>query len=136
MSETSKRVAIIGGPRNIASLLIHACESAGIEMAQPYDHSELIGNPDMKTINPATLSLKHLSSSAYAGGTKPRIEDLSETMRKGMRKAQNDLNKKQGFGKRLTKKVKAELAAQAQREKCKQTIAVEYQDTLTLNSKF
>lgn len=112
-NEPPKRVAIIGGPRNIASLLIHACESSGIEMAQPYDHSELIGNPDMKTLNPATLSLKHLSSSAYASGTKPRIEDLSETMRKDMRKAQNATNKANGFGKRLTKKDKLEMAKKA-----------------------
>ena len=119
VTEKPKRVAIIGGPRNIASLLIHACEESGIEVTetsdrsrdQLYDEAKLIGNPNMKTISPAMLLNKHHhGASPYAHGKKSTIEDLSETLRKDMRKAQNATNKANGFGKRLTKKDKLEMA--------------------------
>ena len=119
VTEKPKRVAIIGGPRNIASLLIHACEESGIEVTETsdrprgqfYDESKLIGNPNMKTISPAMLLNKHHhDASPYAHGKKSSIEDLSETLRKDMRKAQNATNKANGFGKRLTKKDKLEMA--------------------------
>ena len=122
VTEKPKRVAIIGGPRNIASLLIHACEESGIEVTETsdrprgqfYDESKLIGNPNMKTISPAMLLNKHHhGASPYAHGRKPTIEDLSETLRKDMRKAQNATNKANGFGKRLTKKDKLEIAKKA-----------------------
>ncbi len=118
-TEKPKRVAIIGGPRNIANHIIRVCEESGIEVTETndrprgqfYDEAKLIGNPNMKTISPAMLLNKHHhGASPYAHGKKPTIEDLSETMRKDMRKAQNATNKANGFGKRLTKKDKMEMA--------------------------
>ena len=102
------QIAVIGGPRNIAAKIMMAAEAAGIQATTTptYDDSEIMGNPDMKTISPAMLSLKHLSTSPYASGSKPRIEDLSVTMRKDMRKAQSKRNTQQGYGKRITKKDK------------------------------
>lgn len=114
-----KRIAIIGGPRSIANHIIRVCEESGIEVTetsdrsrdQRYDEAKLIGNPNMKTISPAMLLNKHHhGASPYAHGKKPTIEDLSETLRKDMRKAQNVTNKANGFGKRLTKKDKLEMA--------------------------
>lgn len=99
-----KGLVVLGGPRNIAMQIMDAATAAGIEAAKPYDDSTIIGNPDMRTLNAAALSLKHLQASPYASGKKSKLEDLSVTMRKEMRKAQDTKNKANGFGKRLTKK--------------------------------
>lgn len=137
-NEPPKHIAVIGDPRAQAEYIIAACRDAGIKVTQgaTYDESNLIGDIDMRILSTAALGMKHLSANPYSNGRKPHIESEIDSNRKLDRTKQKDLNKKQGYGKRLTKKVKAELTAQAQREKNKQTIVVEYQDTLTLNSKF
>lgn len=136
-NEPPKRIAVIGGPRAVATKILAQAKELGIEAtATPYDESELLGQEDMKMLSTAALGMKHLSANPYSNGRKPHIESEIDSNRKLDRTKQKNLNKKQGYGKRLTKKVKAELAAQAQREKNKQTIVVEYQDTLTLNRKF
>lgn len=105
-----ERVVVLGGPRNVAMQIMDAATAAGIEVAKPYDDSTIIGNPDMRTLNAASLSLKHLQASPYAHGKKSKLEDLSVTMRKDMRKAQDAKNKSSGFGKRLTKRDKLAMA--------------------------
>lgn len=102
------KVAILGTPRLQAEYIIAACKDAGIEVTQhsTYDESDLIGDIDMKMLSTAALGMKHLSANPYSDGRKPRVESEIDSNRKLDRTRQKNLNKKQGYGKRLTKKDK------------------------------
>lgn len=102
------KVAILGAPRLQAEYIIATCKDAGIEVTQhaAYDESDLIGNIDMKMLSTAALGMKHLSANPYSDGRKPRVESEIDSNRKLDRTRQKNLNKKQGYGKRLTKKDK------------------------------
>lgn len=102
------KVAILGTPRLQAEHIIATCKDAGIEVTQhtTYDESDLIGNIDMKMLSTAALGMKHLSANPYSDGRKPRVESEIDSNRKLDRTRQKNLNKKQGYGKRLTKKDK------------------------------
>lgn len=106
-NEPPKRIAVIGGPRAVATKILAQAKELGIEAtATPYDESELLGQEDMKMLSTAALGMKHLSANPYSNGRKPHVESEIDSNRKLDRTKQKDLNKKQGYGKRLTKKDK------------------------------
>lgn len=130
--EKPVKVAILGAPRLQAEYLIAACKDAGIEVTQraAYDESNLIGDIDMKMLSTAALGMKHLSANPYSDGRKPHVESEIDSNRKLDRTRQKNLNKKQGYGKRLTKKDKL---VKEQKHNYTETYLVERTDILEVD---
>lgn len=111
-------VVVLGhtSPRYLGAQLYHAIKDAGIEATVVHADKERdilveparnTGRSNLKHLNPASLSLKHMQAiSPYASGRKKERDDFMDERRLEMRQSQAKRNKAQGFGKRITKKDK------------------------------